>query len=222
MPIHPTSPSYCPTEPILKCSRSKHALQVMHDALQVVCEVSRIHTVHEESVELMIKGVAKCDKHERYAYFLSFMEDFPLRQPVITEILKSGFGDMPIDDIQPFMKLFRTTTDVLCLRYCAREMAMFISRKSFQVQAQDVWTSLFTMIVHSLHEFQSAEFEMLLHAWIRKSNQWKHCHAYGLRVSNIAEPFDMLKNHLDNTRHHENTRSRKFIVQWIRNVETRW
>jgi hypothetical protein len=176
--------------------------RLMQDAMNVVYDVQREQRMKAECEELMVKGVTRCDKYERYKYFLSFMEEYPMiiRERVMTTLLRMGFGDASTNDLEPFLKIFREVRRGCCrcnkedneeeeeqtttmMRACAREMGVVISRKTFVVLSEDVttkemWVELFDLAVRALHRYPHQnhavdDFAILLEIWIRKSEHFK-------------------------------------------------
>lgn len=193
-------------------------VRMMNDAMKVIEDVQRAQTLHEESLQLMVKGVSKCSKLERYHFFVTFAKELPSREPLITEILSLGVFDTTIADIDVFMVVFRTARTPECLRNCAKEVARIVARKTFPPVSHDTWIELFAIGVDLLRRFMQPEFESLLDAWIRKSEFLKRHENYNIRLEDISDSFDVLVK--------ERLRSygyvSQFLSNWVLKMNTRW
>lgn len=199
-------------------SCNKNYLKMMTDAMRVVEDVQRVQSVHEESHELMIKGVLKCTKAERYHFFTKFVTDLPLRESVVNELLLQGFDTNAMDDLEPFMHVFRNATKTECLVHCAKEVASFVVRQNFPAVSHDTWTELFNIGVMLFDKHRDAAFETMLEAWVRKSEFLKGVRRYPLFLDDVLKSFMDLKY----LHEHDNVVKNSYLTKWIYRMNIRW
>ena len=193
-------------------------LRLMTDAMRVVEDVQRVQGMHEESHDLMIKGVLKCTKSERYHFFTKFVTDLPLRESVVSELLRRGFDTNAMDDLEPFMHVFRKATSTECLVNCAKEVASFVIRQNFPAVSHDTWVELFNTGVRLFDEHRDAVFESLLEAWVRKSEFLKGVLRYSLFLDDVLKSFAVLQY----LHEHDDVVKNVYLTQWIYRMNIRW
>lgn len=192
---------------------------MMTDAMRVVEDVQRVQGVREESHELMIKGILTCTKEERYDLFTQFVTDLPLRESVVSELLLHGFDTNTMDDLEPFMHVFRNAMTTECLVHCAKEVVLFVVRQqNFPTVSHDTWVELFTIGVRLFDQHRDAAFESLLEAWVRKSEFLKGVRRYPLFLDDVKKPFVELQ-HLHE---HDNVVKNTYLTKWIYRMSIRW
>lgn len=202
---------------VMKFSFAKR-VRMMTDAMRVVEDVQRVQGVQEESHDLMLKGVLQCTKAERYHFFTKFVRDLPLRETVVSELLLHGFDTNAIDDLEPFMNVFRKATSTACLLNCASEVTSFVIRQDFPAVSHDTWVELFTIGVKLFDKHRDAMFESLLEAWIRKSEFLKGVRRYSLFLEDVQKPFvDLQYLH-----EHDKVVTNTYVACWIYRMRIRW
>lgn len=195
-------------------------IRMMTDAMRVVEDMQRVQGVREESHELMIKGILTCTKDERYDFFTQFVTDLPLRESVVSELLLHGFDtNVVMDDLEPFMHVFRNAMTTECLVHCAKEVALFVVRQqNFPTVSHDTWVELFAIGVRLFDQHRDAAFESLLEAWVRKSEFLKGVRRYPLFLDDVLKSFMDLKY----LHEHDNVVKNVHLTKWIYRMSIRW